>query len=86
VECAREDTLALQAGGVDAVVFSNERSITYMTKVDPITTSSLSRVISELIPEVNIPFGVNILWDPMATIDLAVATGAEFAREIFTGV
>jgi uncharacterized protein len=86
VECARKDTLALQAGGVDAVMFSNERSLPYMTKVAPITTISMARVISELIPEVNIPFGVNVLWDPTATIDLAVATGAKFAREIFTGV
>jgi membrane complex biogenesis BtpA family protein len=33
-----------------------------------------------------VPFGVNYLWDPVATVALAVATGAAFAREIFTGV
>jgi hypothetical protein len=27
-----------------------------------------------------------VLWDPLATIDLAVATGARFVREIFSGV
>lgn len=86
VECARKDILALQAGGADAVMFSNERSLPYMTKVEPITTSSMARVVSELISELTIPFGVNVLWDPMATIDLAVATGSKFAREIFTGV
>ena len=32
------------------------------------------------------PFGVNVLWDPMSTIALAAASGAAFAREIFTGV
>ncbi len=32
------------------------------------------------------PFGVNYLWDPYATVALAVATGAAFAREVFTGV
>ena len=33
------------------------------------------------------PFGVNYLWDPVATVALAVATDAAvFAREIFTGV
>lgn len=86
VECARKDMLALQAGGVDAVMFSNERSLPYMTKVEPITTLSMARVITEVVYELKIPFGVNVLWDPMATIDLAVATGAKFAREIFTGV
>jgi uncharacterized protein len=86
VECARKDMLALQAGGVDAVMFSNERSLPYMTKVDPITTLSMARIISEVVHELHIPFGVNVLWDPMATIDLAVATEAKFVREIFTGV
>jgi membrane complex biogenesis BtpA family protein len=28
---------------------------------------------------------VNLLWDPMSTLALAAATGAAFAREIFTG-
>jgi membrane complex biogenesis BtpA family protein len=34
----------------------------------------------------NVPFGVNYLWDPYETVALAVATGASFAREVFTGV
>jgi len=80
-----KDLLALQRGGVDAVMFSNERSLPYLTKVDPITALSMSRVISEVKNELTIPFGVNVLWDPMATIDLAVATGAKFVREVFTG-
>jgi membrane complex biogenesis BtpA family protein len=46
----------------------------------------MARVIGELFNEIAIPFGVNVLWDPKASIDLAVATGAKFAREIFTGV
>jgi hypothetical protein len=36
--------------------------------------------------ELKVPFGVDYLWDPLATVALAVATGARFAREIFTGV
>jgi membrane complex biogenesis BtpA family protein len=86
VERARQDMLALQSGGVDAVMFSNERSLPYMTKVDPITTICMARVIAEVAPELDIPFGVNVLWDAIASIDLAVATGAKFVREIFTGV
>jgi membrane complex biogenesis BtpA family protein len=34
---------------------------------------------------ITVPYGVNVLWDPMASIELAVATGASFVREIFTG-
>ncbi|MFC1960806.1 BtpA/SgcQ family protein [Chloroflexota bacterium] len=86
VEAARSDIQALQAGGVDAIMFSNEASLPYLTKVEPITTACMARVIAELRDDIHIPFGVNILWDPIASIDLAIATGALFVREIFTGV
>ncbi len=86
VESARADLQALQAGGVDAILFSNEASLPYLTKVEPITTACMARVIAELRPDISVPFGVNVLWDPAASIDLAVATGALFVREIFTGV
>lgn len=86
VEQARFDMLALQEGGVDAVMFSNERSLPYLTKVDPITTVCMARVVTEIAKDLSIPFGVNVLWDGEASIDLAVATGAKFVREIFTGV
>ncbi len=86
VERARADLLALQEGGVDAVMFSNESSLPYLTNVETITVAAMARVIAELYSEISVPFGVNVLWDPSASIDLAVATGAKFVREIFTGV
>ena len=46
----------------------------------------MARIIGELRAEIRVPFGVNVLWDPLASIELAVATGARFVREIFTGV
>lgn len=85
-EQARADMLALQDGGVDAVMFSNEFSLPYLTQVDPITTATMAAMVTRLKTELKIPFGVNVLWDPIASIDLAVATGAKFVREIFTGV
>jgi len=86
VECARADLLALQDGGVDAVMFSNEFSMPYLTRVKAQTTAAMARVIGELMSEIKVPFGVNVLWDPIASIDLAAATGAKFIREIITGV
>ncbi len=86
VEQARADLRALQNGGVDAVMFSNEASLPYLTKVETITVACMARVIAELRDEIRVPFGVNVLWDPAASIDLAVATGGQFVREIFTGV
>lgn len=86
VEMARADLLALQQGGVDAVMFSNEFSLPYLTKVETVTVACMAAVISELKPDLRIPHGVNVLWDPAASLDLAVATGGRFVREIFTGV
>lgn len=86
VDMARQEFLALQEGGVDAVMFSNEFSLPYLKKVNPITTAAMARVIGELKPDIKIPFGVNVLWDPYASIDLAAATGGLFIREIMSGV
>ena len=86
LEAARRDLQALQDGGVDAVMFSNEASLPYLTKVETITTATMARIVGELRSSITVPFGVNVLWDPTATIDLAVATGALFVREVFTGV
>ncbi len=85
-EMARKDFLALQSGGVDAVMFSNEFSLPYLKKVEPVTTAAMARIIGELKSDIKIPFGVNVLWDPYASIDLAAATNALFIREVMSGV
>jgi len=86
VECARKNLAGLQDGGVDAIMFSNEQSLPYLTKVEPITYVTMARIIGEIRREIKLPFGVNVLWDPTASIDLAVAVGGLFVREIFSGV
>ena len=86
VERARREFLALQNGGVDAVMFSNEFSLPYLRKVNPETQACMARIIGELRADIKIPFGVNVLWDPYASLDLAAATGAKFIREIMSGV
>lgn len=86
VRAAREDLLALQQAGVDAVMFGNENDRPYELRVDPASTATMAYVIGRLRQEIRVPFGVDVLWDPMATMALAAATGALFAREIFTGV
>ena len=82
---ARTELRHLQEGGVDGVLISNEFSLPYLTKTEPITAITMARIIGELRAEIAVPFGVNVLWDGTASIDLAVATGARFVREIFTG-
>ncbi|MEA4811038.1 MAG: BtpA/SgcQ family protein [Anaerolineaceae bacterium] len=86
VDRARKDLLALQSGGVDSIMFSNEFSLPYLLDVENVTVATMARIIAELKPELKVPFGVNVLWDPIKSIDLAVAVGASFVREIFSGV
>lgn len=86
VDAAYEDMTRLQEGGVDAIMFSNEFSLPYLRKVNPSTTASMARVIGELKDEIKVPFGVNVLWDPFASLDLAAATDARFIREVMSGV
>ncbi|MFC5650519.1 BtpA/SgcQ family protein [Paenibacillus solisilvae] len=86
IEMARKDLLALQEGGVDAVLFSNEFSLPYLTDVKTETVAAMARIIGELMSDIKVPFGVNVLWDAKKSLDLAAATGAKFVREIFSGV
>ncbi len=82
---ARKDLQALQSAGFDAIMFGNENDRPYAFDVDPASTATMAAIIGALKPEITLPFGVNVLWDPMATVALAAATGATFCREIFTG-
>jgi len=86
VETAFSEFRGLQEGGVDAVMFSNEFSLPYLTKTRPETVAAMGRIIGQLMSEIKIPFGVNVLWDPIASLDLAAAKGAKFLREIMSGV
>jgi uncharacterized protein len=85
VAAARADLSALQAAGVDAVMFGNENDRPYEFEADRASLATMAYVIGRLRSEITVPFGVNVLWDPMATVALAAATGAAFVREIFTG-
>ena len=80
-----KDLMNLQKAGVDAVMFGNENDRPYELKVNSATLSTMSYMIGKLSEKITVPFGVNVLWDPMSTIALAVSTNAQFVREIFTG-
>lgn len=85
VAAARADLIALQEAGFDAVMFGNENDRPYEFEVDTASTATMAYIIGQLRPEITVPFGVNMLWDPMSSIALGAATGAAFVREIFTG-
>lgn len=82
---AAKDLQALQAAGFDAVMFGNENDRPYEFSVDIASTATMAFVIGRLRSEISVPFGVNVLWDPVSSVALAAATGAAFVREILTG-
>ncbi len=86
IDLAAADIAALQDGGVDAVMFGNEGDRPYLLKASPQSLAAMSFAVGELKRSLKIPFGVNYLWDPVASVALGVASGARFVREIFTGV
>ena len=85
IEGARRDLAALQSAGFDAVMFGNENDRPYEFKVDTASAATVAHVVGALRSEIKVPFGINLLWDPNGSIAVAVATGAAFVREIFTG-
>jgi len=85
ISSATKDIVALQAAGVDAIMFGNENDRPYELKVNMASTATMAFVIGQVKNKISVPFGVNVLWDPVSTIALAAATGADFVREIFTG-
>ena len=86
VTAVMRDVEALQAGGVDAIMFGNEGDRPYLTKASPESLAAMAVVVARVQPALRVPFGINYLWDPVASVALAHATGARFVREIFTGV
>jgi membrane complex biogenesis BtpA family protein len=80
------DIEKLQAGGVDAIMFGNENDRPYTTEASRESVAAMTAVVTAVRPTLKVPFGVNFLWDPYASVAIGAATGAAFAREIFTGV
>jgi uncharacterized protein len=86
IEGVGRDIEKLQAGGVDAIMFGNENDRPYRFAASLEGVAAMSAVVMALKPMLKVPFGVNYLWDPAASVAIACATGASFAREIFTGL
>lgn len=85
LDSLRADVRNLLDGGVDGLLFCNEGDRPYALHADFEAVAVMTRAIAELAPR-DRPFGVDFLWDPKAPLAVALATGAAFVREVFTGV
>ena len=85
IACARADLDALQKGGVDGVLVTNELSLPYEKKVSGVTLGAMGMVVGALREQFLVPFGVEAIYDGDATMELCAATKADFTRCLFTG-
>ena len=83
---ARADLKALQEGGVDGIIISNEFSLPYQRNMDFVTPAAMAYVIGCIRSEIKVPFGVDAISDGKACLELAAAVKAQFVRGTFSGV
>ncbi len=86
IEGVLADIERLQEGGVDAIMFGNENDRPYLLEAAPEGLAAMTAVVTAARPHLRVPFGVDYLWDPYASVAIGCATGARFVREVFTGV
>jgi len=86
VAAARADTEALLEAGADGILYSNEGDLPYRVDVGVEQATAMAAVVGELKPLLTLPFGVDLYWDPLATLAVGKGVGAAFVREVFIGV
>ncbi|HEV2257063.1 MAG TPA: BtpA/SgcQ family protein [Streptosporangiaceae bacterium] len=85
LDALARDLDALQTAGVDGLLFCNEADLPYRLETGPETAAAMAALAGELSKKIHVPFGIDIVWDPVASLAVARATGACFVREVFTG-
>jgi len=87
VRVALKDAKALENGGVDGILVSNESDIPYLFRVGPETVASMTYISSRIKEEVSIPVGIDVLWgDARAALAIAKVVGSRFIRTLLSGV
>ena len=89
IEAALVDARTIAAAGCDGLVFENFGDRPFLKGTVPSETiASMTRVITDVLVDVRLPFGVNVLRnDAIGALGVAMATGAAFIRVyIHTGV
>jgi len=88
IEAALRDARAIAAGGCDGFVLENYGDKPFTRgRVEAETVAAMTRVLTEVVRDVRLPFGVNVLRnDAQSALAIAAATGAAFIRiNVHTG-
>jgi membrane complex biogenesis BtpA family protein len=85
IDAVKKDIKALQDGGIDGLLFCNESDLPYTTHVMSEAGAWMAFLIGAVYGSIKTPYGVNLLWDPIASIETAASCGASFVREVMCG-
>lgn len=66
-------------------MFSNEFSFPYQDKVSTEVKTAMSFIIGQLKDKIIVPYGIDVISDPMATIELSGVIRGTFIRGQFAG-
>lgn len=86
---ASNDVKALELGGVDALLIENFGDLPYYPdQVGAETVAAMTFIISKIVEQTPLPFGVNVLRnDNIAALSIASVCGGRFIRaNVLTGV
>lgn len=83
VEAAKRDLEALQQGGVDGILITNELSMPYEQHVSPSTLASMGYVIGALSHDLSTPWGAEAIYDGMPQSSCALPSMRSSRAVIF---
>ncbi len=85
VDQALEEARILQNAGFHALLYCNESDMPYQTRMKPEVVAAMTHIVTRVQNEVNLPHGINMLLDPLASLAIAHATGGRFIRCFLSG-
>ncbi len=85
VHQARKEARILVENGYHSIMYCNESDMPYLPTMAPETIAAMTDLVAECQAELEVPFGINMLIDPIASLAIAHATGGEFIRCFLTG-
>lgn len=85
VRQALAEARILRDTGFHSIMYCNESDMPYRQQMPAETIAAMADLIAECRAEIDLPHGVNMLIDPIASIAIAHATGGGFIRCFLTG-
>ncbi|WP_421850364.1 BtpA/SgcQ family protein [Oricola sp.] len=82
---AKKEAKILIDNGYHSIMYCNESDMPYLPVMAPETIAAMTDLVAECQAEIDIPFGINMLIDPIASLSIAHATGGGFIRCFLTG-